>query len=348
MKAIIGYFAVVLATVAVAGTTKLDFAYFLIGFELILFAAAWLDSIFLRKRLRCWIALPAEQAGKASDFAVDVVLENRSRLPMTEISVELLCRDTFTGETSGLTGSATLDSGETARLHFTLQGEHCGGWDMSLGSIALADHLGLLRQTILPQTERKRLYLLPERSGEQIAEGGSSAASGEEENDGSRLQRTDEGSDYELRSFQRGDGMRQIHWKMAAKTDELMVRNFEEPIHRLRSLIVEPVPAEGETVTHEMWDRYLEQLDELSAGLLASGGQYYAVWCEKKTGFSRRILVEDEESRRWMLCGVMAVPDEEGLGFGEWKEDGLAQTTEQETLRLRWSDVAENTRRQPG
>lgn len=101
---------------------------------------------------------------------------------------------------------------------------HCGCVELSLSQARIYDYLGLvwlpvkkppaLRTVILPNPEKPSpaprlsdgldVSLRPKRGG------GSAEA-------------------HEIRAYREGDSLRDVHWKLSAKTDQLMVREAMEP-----------------------------------------------------------------------------------------------------------------------
>lgn len=77
---------------------------------------------------------------------------------------------------------------------------------------------------------------------------------------------------YENRPYRPGDSLRDIHWKLSAKTDDLVVREAQEPVLG-RCLLTLDLTAPGEAL-----DSVLDQLLWLSGWLLDHGVAHQVLW----------------------------------------------------------------------
>ena len=91
---------------------------------------------------------------------------------------------------------------------------------------------------------------------------------------------------HELRAYRPGDPVKDIHWKLSLKTDELVVREAQEPVRRRVVLALRtPRGARNRTVG-------LGNLRYLSRWLLNKGILHETVWMEGQTLRDREIRTE--------------------------------------------------------
>ncbi len=145
---------------------------------------------------------------------VPAALEARSPFPMPALRGKLRLTDLLTGETHQIRLGKPLPTG------------HCGSLEISPKKTHVCDYLGLLAfPTRKPQTQVLRVMPtpVPMETPPDMSRYISFASrpkpgGGFSEN-------------HELRLYRPGDSLRQIHWKLSAKTGKLILR---EPMETLR------------------------------------------------------------------------------------------------------------------
>lgn len=166
-------------------------------------------------------------------------------LPMPPFRGDLVVRRAFTGESFRYWPDTTPLT------------EHCGGYTVTLKKVRIFDYLGLFS---LPVRKKGSLTILvrprpvamtlPEDLHRQIhMQWKPKAGGGFSEN-------------HELRQYHPGDSINQIHWKLSAKTGELMLR---EPMEPQDGLVLLTLHLRG---TPEVLDRKLGRLLWLGNRLL--------------------------------------------------------------------------------
>lgn len=173
--------------------------------------------------------------------------------------------------------------------------DHCGVLEIGLKRIWVYDYLGLLR---LPRRVKTlhRLTVLPQPveipkppSLERYIAGAwrPKYGGGFAEN-------------HDLRLYRPGDDLRQIHWKLAAKTGKLI---FREPIEPVRGKVLLNVTLFGGPDTV---DTKMGKLLWMSRYLLENGLRH-EIRC--LTGRGTEVFpVEDESTLMQALCGLLGAP----------------------------------------
>lgn len=137
--------------------------------------------------------------------------------------------------------------------------EHCGMLVISFPELVAYDYLGLFRKK-LPIQDHCTVYVLPKPVAAQAV---SQPVSG-----GEGVLRPKPGGgfseEHELRLYRPGDELRNIHWKMSAKTGKLIYREPMEPVLKgyVLTLTLSGDPAQ--------LDKKLGQLLWISRSLLSS------------------------------------------------------------------------------
>ncbi len=176
---------------------------------------------------------------------VPVSLIGKCELPVPHVKSELLAVNAMTG------------AAETVKNEGSLPTTHCGLLEISLKRTWIYDYLGLLR---LPVFRRRSVRLLVRPQTVAV----------EDPPDMSRYlanawkPKTGGGfsENHELRLYRPGDSLKQVHWKLSAKTGKLVYR---EPMEALRGKAVLTMHLSG---TPEVLDDKLGRLHFMSLYLL--------------------------------------------------------------------------------
>lgn len=102
--------------------------------------------------------------------------------------------------------------------------------------------------------------------------------------------------DFEIRDYRQGDRIRSIHWKISAKSDELMVRDYKIragcPV--LLFLDIRAGEEKKKKMSQKRKGLYVVILS-VSAALLKQNCSHYVIWYDEKKGDIKRCRMEKEE-----------------------------------------------------
>lgn len=98
---------------------------------------------------------------------------------------------------------------------------------------------------------------------------------------------------FQIRPFMAGDKVQSIHWKLSARTDELMVKESSLP---KACPVVFLVGFSHKTHGKGTAGGFLEIVASVSFSLMDAGCPHYVAWFEEQTGEITRLRVDDEES----------------------------------------------------
>ena len=211
--------------------------------------------------------------------------ENAQRLT-PPYRFDVLTEDKMAG--SAMRQRIFLSGSKTAQVELPTQ--HAGAYRCSLQKGSVCDYLGLFRfplklpalgellvrpEPLLPP-EKPSLSELNARSYRAKPAGGFSEI-------------------HDLRDYHPGDSMRDIHWKLSAKTDGLIVR---EPLEAVRAQAILSFDLAG---PRETVDRTLGLLLGMSGWLLKEGLTHTVCWLEPSDCSPQSALIAHEADIRKLL-----------------------------------------------
>lgn len=213
-------------------------------------------TLFLQLPLRRKLVFrltAADTAEKGKAAKGGFTVENRSRFLFTGgVSAALALRNLLTGEETVNTVFTGAFPGKTEETGFDYTSPRCGAVLLRAENVRLYDWLGLFsvkaacdasaRTAVLPDTFPVELIGDPAGGG---------AKSGDEVLSAPGADLTDL---FGLRDYVPGDPLRAVHWKLSAKTDDLLIR-------------VGSLPKENEILL--LWDRSGDTADPAARDALA-------------------------------------------------------------------------------
>lgn len=271
-------------------------------------AANW----YVRKHIQARILLPTT-AAKQALCTGSLVLENRSRLPVSKLYCTLGLTNDLTREEATLDLICSIDSGSESTTNFQMENAYCGRVYLHLGSARILDYFGLFSLKV-PVTASARMTVLPELFSCDVTTTPVSSAF----NDSTAPRRGDDRTEiFQLREYQSGDDIRQIHWKLSSKLDNLLLK--EPSLSVSRSLLV--FWDKRNPCTPQAMDAMAEVTASVCQALSDSGVAFDLCWTEKEELELRQI--RDGETLLQSIpalvtqCGTPDCPNPDGTGYGQ-------------------------------
>lgn len=189
--------------------------------------------------------------------------------------------------------------GEETHRHFVTM-QHAGAYEYRLRRVRVYDWTGWfyltkpLRGTAVTQLLPK-VHEIPLQLSAAVR-----GFLGEAEVYDDRRGGSDASETFQIREYMPGDKLQNIHWKLSAKTDELMVRELSQP---KGCPVVLLLGAKGmEKLSSEQRDRFLQAAASLSFALLDAECPHIVSWYDGTEQDVVRTRVDDEESfYEWQL-----------------------------------------------
>ncbi|MGN0405077.1 MAG: DUF58 domain-containing protein [Bariatricus sp.] len=242
-------------------------------------------------------------AEKNQEIPVRMTVKNDSVWFAARFLIGLSVENEFTGESFRHEVAGTVKAGQDHKDVFSLRSGRCGNLSISLEKCWLYDILGILRTDLInrkrtavgrcPVTTalRQSVGILPEchlipvevtrRTREFIAD--ADEYSERESGD-------DPSETYQIRGYREQDSVHDIHWKLSAKADELLVKEHGRPMGCvvLLWLNLEKKPEQkrkhlkkGQKKGRRIASGVLETAASISFSLVEAECVHMAAWYEK-------------------------------------------------------------------
>ena len=196
-----------------------------------------------------------------------------------------------------------LPKGEET-VWLTFDTRYCGTVSVSIDSIKVYDFLGIFYRKIrwkrMAQVKVMPVFeLMPLEITRRTREFQADAQEFSQEKRGD-----DPSEIYQVREYREKDSMKDIHWKLSAREEELMVKERSFPLGCVVLIYID-VPKGGQTASG--FSKMLETVASLSITLVSEKCIHMAAWYEEKSAEIVRWRISDEESAYDMIWSLMEI-----------------------------------------
>ena len=159
---------------------------------------------------------------RGEDVALEIGVKYGGLLPIAPPTVEVTAGPDRPAQTLKLTGMP----GQAQRLTLNFHASHVGVTSPGVKRVVISDLLGIFTVEKTPRVQGGELIVLPL----PFDVGELTYAAGDTGSESMARAAEDVTSPAEVRTYQQGDAMKKIHWKLSLRKQELMVRRFEAPV----------------------------------------------------------------------------------------------------------------------
>ena len=295
---------VFVATLAIASTHKQEFPRFLLGLEFLFALSLFACTREMKKQTQVRLHAAAVSVQKQENLCIEVGLKNKGFLPIPECRVVLGCEDVLTGKEDILTGVVMLDSYGKAVLKFVLSFDHCGPVRINIKQVEVTDYLGVFSAKWKTKSEIREISVIPGSDHQTREQEAISTETSAADGAINAEQKGDDPSEiFEIRPYLLGDKIQRIHWKMSAKTGELLVREQADTKDYYALLLLD-LQRDTDVITRDEWDHFLETVASFARRMQNAGLAYYVCWIDVVHSRLVRFFVNHEEEMEQMLVAL--------------------------------------------
>lgn len=270
-------------------------------------AAGLLQLLFLSKRL-CFLLpdlLPESDSQKTVAFTLHV--KNKSPFSVTNGRIHVQLTDSWGTAHSACWIPFSAGAGQEVLISGSLSGSVCGKFRLQADKARLYSPGHLLSKTLglhlsssvlfypdfsrIPMkiSEAVRYFPADSTGEDQVLAGPAHTAASQ------------------IRSFQPGDKVRQIHWKLSARSDELLVRDMGKPNGMPVLLLLQLQNPSGKNPVR-VYSAFLDCAASLSFSLLESRCRHFVVWYHQAEQRLMRFPVSSEEELQLCIYFLLHAP----------------------------------------
>lgn len=272
----------------------------LVYMEAALFVVALVSMIIRCCRIRGYIEVPVGIAERGRESLIKLIVENRCLLPVNRVKALVVVNDVMRGKKDRywMTMPA-VPRGESEFIK-TLAFYATGNYEIYLQKLRIYDITGVLAWNVRIKRQgiiqvMPELHDVPVRLT-QATKNFYGEADVYDEN----MPGHDNSELFQVREYRAGDRLQNMHWKLTAKQDELIVKEYSLPKACPVILFLSYRPKKKKQLLS-----YLETVASLSFSIMDAGCPHYVVWYDSAEQDVLRIRVDDEESLFYMIGVLM-------------------------------------------
>lgn len=288
-------------------------------YQLDILMVVWLTGIFffglmvlisfsLKKGVLAELEIIPDIVYRNTPVSGRVQVVNQSFFPLIQFRVWMKWENQLTGEKGKQLFRSSCPAKSKTELTFELMEKSCGIVKVSLNRIDLYDFLGLIKQK--KKMQETQIFSVFPSGGEMNGEIWDRGM-GERKREDRFIKLTDTPSDAEeIRPYMQGDFLKNVHWKLSARTEELLSRRYhaegtnkaviylelrrwmESEVSQVHAFL-ELTARVAQTLLQENWELcfFWEQYK-------SSEQQEWAVQHDKEYDYAMEALLEELGSRR--------------------------------------------------
>lgn len=262
--------------------------------------------LYTYRRLSYQLNSVVHVVNRREAIPISIQLRNPTIFPVANIYITISYYNSFSNQKRYYTQdvNVSVDHHGVAQVTCSLISEHTGNLKISISRVRVFDYLkifslrkrnlGEIKVAILPLYHELTEDYLGNRSRMQIeSDSFSSVKSGD-----------DPSEVYAIREYREGDRAQRIHWKLSIKQNQLMIKDFSEPLKC--SLVVFAdlgIPKDAEPLTSV--DSILECALSLSYSFMLQRQIHYFTWYDSQLGSCRRLRIETEKDLYEAVDGLL-------------------------------------------
>lgn len=275
---------------------------------IVFFLYAVISVHIVKKYVSMKMEAPTEYITKNTEFFVKIRLRNESYLPLVKVRIFLRTGNSFLGEMSQNVLVAPLKPHGTAEILYPLTSVYVGNVEVQAEKIQLNDLLGFHTVTIKIK-EEENVYVVPAGSEEEKFNL-NDYERGMDEVEESKLAGSDFSDVSQVREYIPGDAMKNIHWKLSAKKDLLMVK---ERLHMSSRKLLVVLALDKKNVSKA--DATIERLYSFGLFFINNRVPVTLFWWSERYHEMRQETAESAEG--WMRLMIQLLHNRAGNEFVE-------------------------------
>lgn len=184
-------------------------------------AFAYASVRMAEKSVKVENALSGGKVNRGDVVSMDIAVSHKSLLPIAPVALNMRA----TSNTPAGTIHLTQLGKRRQRVVHKFAADHVGAMFPGVESYIVADVFGFFKREKTPDLDGQELLVLPVPFDVEPL----TFAAGDMGVETMKRAMEDPSSPSDFRTYQQGDPLKRIHWKMSARKREIFVRQFEEP-----------------------------------------------------------------------------------------------------------------------
>ncbi len=277
----------------------------LILFTLVLGLVLFLNLRFLSNKLSFDLSSEGTvHKGEAGGILVKV--RNESWFPVARVQLHFVFKNSLTETKEELKSALQISSKSKETLKLDLLSEYAGAVEVKLKEVKYFDFLGIFMRQVKELEEKSKLYILPEQFPVSIDLAESRVGFSDNHQHEANRKGRDGLEIFGIKEYTVDDSLKNIHWKLTSKFDELIVKELSEAVN-YTFLIILDLTSQEKKQDPAAIDALVDSFVSISKGLLDIDYAHSIAWLDQETDYLHIEEVFSEEHLTSLLRQILSV-----------------------------------------
>jgi hypothetical protein len=245
-------------------------------------------------KVRAELVCITHVAGKDGKIPVSIQLINPTIFPLSFLKIYISYQNAYAPTKFKKTICVSLDYKTKTSVIFHMTSQYAGNMEITLEGIRIYDYMKLF--SLRRKLENKiKVAILPsyyELEDHQILQ--RNIYMTENDNYSPDRKGDDPSEVFDIREYREGDRLQRVHWKLSMKQNQLMMKEFSDPINCRELLFINLNDGMGDFLLQSI-DSILEGALSLSYSLIMKRHAHYLAWYDVEHRICRRVCVCKEK-----------------------------------------------------
>ena len=282
------------------------FSFYLFAFLLVIPIVLFIMTLCTARKLKIGFADKQSIVSRTAKLPIRLRVCNESMLPCPNLLIEISYANKIDGKNNIVKINTPVYPHETQVLTMSVSGVHCGTVDFNIKRCKISDMLKIFTMKVKSKDKflsdkNCTVTILPDYIPLEN-EITNYADMGLESDEYSKTQKGDDPSEiFDIRDYVEGDKLNRIHWKLSAKQDKTMVKDYSLPIANSIVLMIDLSKADGKADELTLFDSVVETAASVSEYLLENDVPHRVVFYDADRQMSIEQNINGDESHSTMV-----------------------------------------------
>ncbi|MBR1739514.1 MAG: DUF58 domain-containing protein [Ruminococcus sp.] len=289
------------------------FSFLLFAFLLILPAVLFVMTLITARLTRVSFSSAVSSAGRGSKLPLTLKIVNRSIFIVPNMLIELEMKTALDDKKSIVRINTPVSMLDTQYLTLQISGMHYGNIQIGIKRARVCDMLRLFKLRVpLGKTDslfrRCTMMILPD--GIPMENNISNYSElGLETDEYSKTSKGDDPSEiFDIHEYQDGDKISRIHWKLSAKQNKTMVKDYSLPITNSIMIAADLALDRSRGDYLSQYDTMIETVSALSFHLTEHEIPHKVIWFDSVKNSVVKMNITDDESDGVLISSLLRAP----------------------------------------
>lgn len=250
----------------------------------VLFIFLILNIVFLKDKLT--FNLKTEGTVHKNELGrLTIQVKNKSLFPISKVQAALNFENKLTNELDTKNIILSLNSKGSEELPLEMSSKYCGQIRVTVKKIRYYDFLGIFTRTV-DVNSSSQLFVLPQTYPVNVIVSEANVGFIDSYLHENNRRGTDGLEVFGIKEYGQEDSLKNIHWKLTSKFDELIVKELTEAVNYTFLLLIDlTVKNRNDKNDPAVIDAMMDTFISISEELLNKGYEHSIGWLDKETDF---------------------------------------------------------------